>query len=142
MARFLAQLLTPVLVVLTVVGLIVTAIGDAAKVTGGSAGGNIGGLILHLTWIRDLLDVLLLGVVIWVGFIATRGAGRLGMIVMGAALVALGIAGFIIGDDDAASKGFAGMHYPVAINLLDLIVGLLAVLSGLGTVEDQPAPVR
>ena len=141
MARFFAQIAAPVFLVLTVVGLVVTGIGDASKVVAGRAGGNVDNLVLHLTWLRDLLDAVFLMVCIWVGFIASRRAGRLAMIAMGVVLLALAISGFIVGDDDAASKGYAGLHFPVAINVFDLIVGLLALLSGLGTV-DEPEPAR
>lgn len=139
MARFFAQVLTPVFLVLTVVGVIVTLIGDASRVTDGHAGGNISNLVLHLTWVRDLLDAALLLVCVWVGFVASRRNGRLAMIVLGAVLIALAVVGFVTGDDDLASKGFAGMHYPAAVNVFDLIAGLLALLSGLGTIEESAA---
>ena len=135
MARFWAQLFTPVFFLVTVVGAILTV---TDKGYGGTPGGNLGNLTLHLTWSRNILDAVVLGVCIWVGFFASRRAGRIATIVLGAALLALGVAGFLIGDDDAASKGFAGMHFPPAVNVFDLVAGLLGLLSGLGTIEDEP----
>ena len=138
MARFFAQLATPVFLVVTVVGLIA---GDASRVTNGHAGGNVGDLVLHMTWIRDALDAILLAAFVWIGFVASRRAGRLAMIALGVVLLALAVSGFLVGDNDYAGKGYAGLHFPVAINVFDLIMGVLALLSGLGTVED-PAPAR
>ena len=139
MARFWAQLFTPVFLVVTVLGVIVTM---ADKGYGGTPGGNLGDLSLHVTWTRNILDAVCLAVCVWVGFVAPRRAGRLATILLGAALLALGIAGFLIGDDDAATKGFAAMHFPPAVNVFDLVAGLLGLLSGLGTVEDADTPAR
>jgi hypothetical protein len=133
MARFWAQLFTPVFAVVTLVGVILTA---ADKGVPGKAGGNLGNLTLHLTWSRNIVDAAVLAACVWVGFVAARHAGRLATVAIGAVLLALAIVGFIVGDDDPASKGFLGMHFPVAINVFDLVAGLLGVLSGLGTVED------
>jgi hypothetical protein len=136
MARFWAQLFTPVFLVATLGGILMTAVDKGSP---GKAGGNLGDLTLHLTWTRNILDAAALGLCIWVGFLASRRAGRLATVVLGAVLLALGIAGFLIGDDDAASKGFLGMHFPVTVNVVDLVAGLLGLLSGLGTVDEEPA---
>jgi hypothetical protein len=137
MARFWAQLFTPVFFVVTVGGIVLTL---ADKGSPSKAGGNLGNLTLHLTGPRDLLDAGILLVCIWIGFIAAKRAGRLATIALGAVLLALGIAGFLAGDDDLASKGFLGMHFPVSMNVFDLAAGLLALLSGLGTIDEEPAP--
>lgn len=133
MARFYAQIFTLVLLVAGIAGLF---LGDAGSVDRtGRAGGNLGGLTLHLTWWRDGFDLALAGLYAWVGFAASRHAGRLAVIAAGAVLLVLAVAGFIIGDDDAATKGVLGMHFPAAVNVLDLAVGGLGVLAGLGTLE-------
>ena len=136
MARFWAQLFTPVFLVVTLGGIVMTA---ADKGSPGKAGGNLGDLTLHLTWTRNILDAAILLVCVWVGFLASRRAGKLATIAVGAALLAIAIAGFLVGDDDPASKGFLGMHFPVSVNVFDLVAGLLALLSGLGTIKDEPA---
>jgi hypothetical protein len=60
---------------------------------------------------------------------------------VGIVLLVLAIVGFVVGDDTAATKGFLGLHFTTALNLLDLVVGVLAILAALGTVEDpEPAP--
>jgi uncharacterized protein DUF4383 len=136
MARFWAQLFTPVFLVVTLLGVVMTA---ADKGSPGKAGGNLGNLTLHFTWPRNLLDLAVLGACVWIGFAASRRSGRLAAIAVGAVLLALGIAGFVVGDNDPASKGFLGMHFPAAINVLDVIAGLLGLLSGLGTIDEADA---
>jgi ABC-type nickel/cobalt efflux system permease component RcnA len=60
------------------------------------------------------------------------------VVALGALLTVLAVAGFVVGDDSLATRGFAGLHFPTAINVLDLVCGLLALVSGLVTLADQP----
>lgn len=137
MARLYAQLFMLVFLVIGVVGLF---LGDAGTIHGGQAQGNLGSLTLHLTWVRDVLDFALMALFAYVGFVASRHTGRILVTAAGALLLVLAIAGFVVGDDATASKGFLDMHFPTAVNVFDLVAGLLGVLSGLGTVEDaEPA---
>jgi hypothetical protein len=138
MARLYAQLFTLVFIVVTLGGL---ALGDAGHVSGGHAGGNLGGLTLHLTWARDILDLALLVLLAFVGFAASRQLGAILIVGLGALLTALGVGGLVLGDDAMATRGFAGLHFPLPVNLFDLLVGLLALLSGTVTLADQPEPV-
>ncbi len=139
MARLYAQLFTLIFLVLTIVGLVAGTAGHPAT---GEAGGNLGAVTLHMTWERDLLNVGLVAVLAWVGFFASRGAGRLTVIAVGAVLLALAVGGFVASDDDIASKGFLGMHYPLTVNLVDLVAGVLGILCGLGTIEEPAAAPR
>jgi uncharacterized membrane protein len=137
MARLYAQLCTLVFLLIGVGGLAAGNAGPPAS----NGGGNVGSLILHLTWARDALDIALLAVFGYVGFVAPRRQGRLIVGALGVVLFALAIAGFLVGDDAAATKGFLGLHFTTALNVLDLVVGVLAILAALGTVEDpEPAP--
>jgi hypothetical protein len=137
MARLYAQLCALLFLLVGVGGLAAGSAGPPAA----NGGGNLGGLVLHLTWSRDVLDIALLIVFAYVGFIAPRRTGRLLVGVVGIVLLALAIVGFVVGDDAAATKGFLGLHFTTALNLLDLVVGVLAILAALGTVEDpEPAP--
>jgi hypothetical protein len=133
MARLFAQLFTLVFAVVGIGGL---ALGDA----GHSGGGNLGGLTLHLTWARDILDIAVAAVLALVGFTfrIPRQAAALLVILVGAVLTVLAISGFIVGDDAGATKGFAGLHFPAALNVLDLLSGVLGLLSGGVTLADQP----
>ena len=136
MARFWAQLFTPVFFVVAAGGILLTLVDKGSP---GKAGGNLGNLTLHLTGSRDLLNVAIFLACVWIGFMASKRAGKLATIGLGAVLIAFGIAGFLVGDDDLATKGFLGMHFPVSVNVFDLVAGLLALLSGLGTIVDEPA---
>jgi hypothetical protein len=137
MARLYAQVCALVFLVVGVGGLAAGSAGPPAA----NGGGNIGSLVLHLTWARDVLDIGLLAVFAYVGFVASRRLGRLLVGAVGIVLLALAIAGFVVGDDAAATRGFLGLHFTTALNLLDLVVGALAILSALGTVEGpEPAP--
>ncbi|MGI8847973.1 MAG: hypothetical protein ACR2GX_06900 [Candidatus Dormibacteria bacterium] len=139
MARFYAQLCTLLFVALAVGGVF---LGDASHVVNGQANGNLGSIQLHLTYVRDALDVVLVAALIWIGFLAPRHAGRWAMGAVGAFLLILGIAGFVVGDTDAGGRAIAGLHFPTAMNILDTVVGVLGLLAALGTVEDElPASI-
>lgn len=140
MARFYAQICTLILLIAVVGGFF---LGNAVATPGGEAGGNLGTVTLHMTWVRDALDVLLLVVFAYVGFVASRHLGRLVTGAVGVVLLALAVLGFVVGDDAGATKGLLGMHFPVALNIFDLVIGGLAVLAALGTIEEEePAPAR
>lgn len=137
MARLYAQLCTFVFLLVGIGGLAAGNAGPPAP----NGGGNIGSLTLHLTWARDIFDIVLLAVFAYVGFVAARHLGRLITGGVGVLLLALAVIGFIAGDDAAGSRSYAGFHFSTALNILDLVVGLLAILAALGTVEDpEPAP--
>lgn len=137
MARLYAQLCAFVFLLIGVGGLAAGNAGPPAA----NGGGNIGSLTLHLTWARDVFDIVLLVVFVFAGFVASRRAGRVTVGAVGVLLLALAVVGFLVGDDAAATKGYAGLHFSTALNILDLVVGVLALLAALGTVEDpEPAP--
>lgn len=137
MARLYAQLCTLVFLVVGIGGLAAGNAGPPAA----NGGGNIGSLTLHLTWARDALDIVLLAVFAFAAFAASRHLGRILAGAIGVALLALAIAGFLLGDDAAATRSYAGLHFTTALNILDLVVGVLGILAALGTVEDpEPAP--
>lgn len=137
MARLYAQVCAFVFLLVGVGGLAAGSAGPPAP----NGGGNIGSLVLHLTWARDVLDIGILVIFAYVGFVASRRLGRLLVGAVGIVLLALAVAGFVVGDDAAATRGFLGLHFSTALNLLDLVVGVLAILAALGTVEDpEPAP--
>src|ERR1700730_12933845 len=120
MARLYAQLCTLVFLVVGVGGLFLN---DASHVSGGQAWGNLGGVQLHMTYGRDVLDLILLVAFGFVGFFADRRTGRIVVGAVGVFLVLLAILGFFVGDTDAGSRSVATLHFPVAINIFDLVVG-------------------
>ena len=130
MARLYAQLCT---VVFAIVGLGGLLLGDAGR--RGTPGGNFDGVTLQLTWARDVVDIALAVLFGYVGFVASRRAGRVLVFGAGVFLLALTVIGFKVG-----AGGSASFHFPTAINIFDLVTGALAVLCALGTVEDaEPA---
>jgi len=128
MARFFAQLLSPVFLLLGVGGLF---LGDAST----RGRGDLGPLDLDLTWARDVLDIALLVALVLVGFVLARRAGRLLVAAAGVVLVALGVVGFVTGE-----SGFAGFRCSIATNAFDLAAGALLLLAALGTVEEPEPP--
>src|SRR5438128_728618 len=136
MARFVAQWYCAIFLLLGIGGLF---LGDAQPVSSGSAGGNFGSLTLHLTRTRDIVDVILLVLFIYVGFRASRSSGRFIMAAAGIFLLGLGILGFLHGDTSLADRPIANMNFPTLINLWDVGAGVLAILAALGTIDnDKP----
>ena len=74
MARFYAQICTVAFLIVGVGGFFV---GNAVQVAHGQAQGNVDGMQLHLTYVRDVLDLILLAAFVYVGFIASRRMGRI-----------------------------------------------------------------
>lgn len=129
MARFFAQILSPVFLLLGVGGLF---LGDA-----GSAGrGDLGSLDLDLTWARDALDIGILLLLAAVGFVLARHAGRLLMFGVGAVLLAAGVLGFATGE-----SGALGLRGSLAMNIFCVAAGALALLAAAGTIE-EPEPAQ
>lgn len=138
MARLYAQLCTFVFLLVGLGGLAAGNAGPPAP----RGGGNIGSLTLHLTWARDAFDIVLLALFAFIGFVAGRHVGRLLLGAVGVALFGLAVVGFLVGDDAGATRSVLGLHFTTALNVLDLVVGVLAVLAALGTVEEPEPPQR
>lgn len=128
MARSYAQLAA---VVFAIVGFGGFLTGDAGTVVNGQAGGNFDGVALHLTYARDVLDLALAAAFGYAGFVAKDPLSV--RIVLGASsfLLLLAAVGFIVGDTDSGSRSIALLHFPVAINVFDLVAGTLGMLCGL-----------
>ena len=128
-ARAFAQFAAVVFLVAGVAGFFT---GDASRVIGGKAGGNFDGVALHLTYARDVLNLLIAAVFLYAATIARERARRFAVLGAGAFLLLLAVVGFIVGDDDAGGHSIAGLHFTLGLNVLDLAAGALAVLCGLG----------
>jgi hypothetical protein len=92
---------------------------------------------LHLTYVRDVLDLVLLAAFAYVGFMANRRIGRIVTGAAGVVLLVLAVVGFLFVDTTRGSRSILDLHFTVAINIFDLVVGALAILAALGTVEDE-----
>ncbi len=134
MARFYAQICTVVFLVVTIGGFFV---GNAVQVAHGQAVGNVDGMQLHLTYARDVVDLILLAAFAYVGFLASRRIGRIVTGAAGVVLLILAVVGFLVLDTNRGSRSILDLHFTLAINIFDLVVGVLAILAALGTVEDE-----
>ncbi|MGA3184991.1 MAG: hypothetical protein ABSE52_10385 [Candidatus Dormibacteria bacterium] len=134
MARFYAQICTVVFLVVTIGGFFV---GNAVQVAHGQAVGNVDGMQLHLTYARDVVDLILLAAFAYVGFLASRRIGRIVTGAAGLVLLILAVVGFLVLDTNRGSRSILDLHFTLAINIFDLVVGVLAILAALGTVEDE-----
>jgi hypothetical protein len=68
---------------------------------------------------------------------ANRRIGRIVTGVAGVVLLILAVVGFLFVDTTRGSRSFLDLHFTLAINVFDLVVGVLAILAALGTVEDE-----
>jgi hypothetical protein len=126
-------------VVFLVVGLGGLLTGDSGTLLHHQPEGNVGPMALHLTYVRDVLD-LVIGIVL--GFAGFRALGRLAgeiVITVGVVLLLLAVVGFAHPDNAAATRSIAGLHMTTPMNILDAIAGALACLCALGDTTSAPA---
>ncbi|MBV9101780.1 MAG: DUF4383 domain-containing protein [Candidatus Dormibacteraeota bacterium] len=138
MARRFAQLAAVVFLVAGVAGFFT---GDASHLDGGQAGGNFDGVALHLTYLRDIVNLVVGGAFAYAGWYPRPRGARILVLALGALLLVLAILGFALSDDDAGTRSFITLHFPIAMNILDLTAGVLAVLCALGDAA-EPAEAR
>jgi hypothetical protein len=133
MARSFAQLAALVFFIAGLGGLIAGQPGHGH----GGAWADFDGVALHLTYVRDVLDLAIAGVFAYAAWRAPApDAARL-VLAAGAFLLALAVIGFIVNDDDQGGRSLAALHFPLAINVFDLIAGVLGVLCGLGGLQEE-----
>ena len=138
MARSYAQLAA---IVFAIVGLGGFLTGDASHVVHGEATGNFDGVALHLTYARDVVNLVVAAGFAYAGFVARPALSSRVLLAVSAFLLALAVLGFIVGDTASGSRSVASLHFPVAINILDLVAGGLGVLCAFaGYDEPERAP--
>lgn len=137
MARLYAQFAAVVFVVVGVGGLFT---GDAGTLVHHLPAGNLGRMALHLTYVRDVLDLIIGAVLAFAGF---RAGDRLGgeiVLTVGVVLLLLALIGFANPDDAKTTRDILGMNMTLPMNIFDAVTGALGVLCGLGgTVTAEPA---
>ncbi len=136
MARAYAQIAAIVFLIAGAGGLLT---GDAGQVVHGHASGNFDGVALHLTYGRDVLDLALAAVFAAAGWVLPEERAWPPVLAAGAVLVLLAVIGFINLDTDSGARSIATLHFPLALNVFDLITGVLAVLCALGSLAEEPA---
>lgn len=133
MARSYAQLAAVVFAIVGIGGFIT---GDAGTVVHGQASGNFDGVALHLTYLRDVIDLAIAAALGYAGFVAPEPVTVRIVLGAGAFLLLLATVGFIVGDTASGGRSLLSLHFPIAINIFDLVAGALAVLCGLGGTEE------
>jgi hypothetical protein len=89
-------------------------------------------MVLHLTYVRDVLDLLVGGVLAFAGFRAEVRIADEIVLTVGVVLLLLALIGFLNPDNAAGTRSIVGVHFTLPMNLLDVIAGALGVLCALG----------
>ncbi len=129
MARLYAQFGAVVFLAFGIGGLLT---GDAGQLVHHHPGGNLGNVTLHLTYVRDILNLVIAAALGFAGFRAGSAISTEIVLAIGVVLLLLAILGFANTDTLAGTRSIAGMHFTLPTNLLDVIAGALGVLCGLG----------
>ena len=136
MARLYAQFGAVLFLVVGVGGLFT---GDAGTLVHGVPAGNVGPMTLHLTYIRDVLDLVIGVALAYAGFRARPRITDEIVLTVGVVLLLLALIGFVDPDTATKARSIAGIHFTEVMNIFDLITGALAVLCALGGSEPAAA---
>jgi hypothetical protein len=136
MARLYAQFGAVVFFVFGVGGLLT---GDAGTLVHHVPQGNLGNVTLHLTYVRDILNLVIAGVLGFAGFRAGESFGGEIVLTVGVVLLLLTLIGFANPDTVERARDIAGFHFTLPVNIFDAIAGALGVLCGLGGVVTPEA---
>jgi uncharacterized membrane protein YtjA (UPF0391 family) len=129
MARLYAQFGAVVFLLFAVGGFLT---GDAGTLVHQLPQGNLGHVTLHLTYTRDILNLVIAGVLGFAGFRAGDSISGEIVLTVGVVLLLLALVGFANPDTVQGTKSIAGLHFTEVINIFDLISGALGVLCGVG----------
>jgi hypothetical protein len=129
MARLYAQFGAVVFLAVGLGGLLT---GDAGTLVHHQPGGNLGPVVLHLTYVRDILDLIIGAALAYAGFAAKERIAEEIVLTVGVVLLLLAVLGFAHPDDLAATRGIVAIHFTLPMNLLDVIAGALGVLCAAG----------
>jgi hypothetical protein len=119
-------------VVFLAVGLGGLLTGDAGTLIHHQPQGNVGPMALHLTYVRDVLDLVIGAVLAFAGFRAQERIAEEIALTVGVVLLLLALIGFANPDNAAGTRSIFDVHFTLPMNLLDVIAGALGVLCGLG----------
>ena len=136
MARLYAQFGAVVFLAVGLGGLLT---GDAGSVVHHQPQGNFGPIALHLTYVRDVLDLVVAAALAFAGFRARERMTEEIVLTVGVVLLLLALIGFLTPDNAAGTRSIAGVHFTLVMNIFDLITGSLGVLCALGGSATAPA---
>lgn len=134
MARLYAQFGAVVFLAMGLGGLLT---GDAGTLLHHQPEGNVGPMALHLTYVRDVLDLVIAGGLAFAGFRAPERIGEEIVLTVGVVLLLLALIGFVNPDDAAGTRSIAGVHFTMVMNIFDLITGALGVLCAVGGATNE-----
>ncbi len=137
MARLYAQFGAVVFLAVGLGGLLT---GDAGTLVHHQPQGNVGPMDLHLTYVRDALDLVIGGVLAFAGIRAEERIAEEIVLTVGVVLLLLALVGFANPDTAAGTRSIAGVHFTEVMNIFDLITGALGVLCGVGGARTATAP--
>jgi hypothetical protein len=106
--------------------------GDAGTLVHHQPQGNFGPMALHLTYVRDVLDLVIGGVLAFAGVRAEERIAEEIVLTVGVVLLLLALIGFANPDNVAGTRSVVGVHFTEVMNIFDLITGAIGVLCGLG----------
>jgi hypothetical protein len=129
MARLYAQFGAVVFLAVGLGGLLT---GDAGTVVHNQPQGNFGPMALHLTYVRDILDLVIGAALAFAGFRVAERVAEEVVLTVGVVLLLLALIGFVDPDNAAGTRSIAGVHFTPVMNIFDLITGALGVLCALG----------
>jgi hypothetical protein len=136
MARAYAQFAAVVFLVFGIGGLLT---GDAGTLVHHHPSGNFGGVTLHLTYVRDVLNLVIAAVLGFAGFRAGESIAGEIVLTVGVVLLLLALLGFVNPDTAAGTRSIADLHFTPVINVFDTVAGALGVLCGIGGTGTDPA---
>ena len=136
MARLYAQFGAVVFLAFGVGGLLT---GDAGRVVHHQPGGNLGDVTLHLTYVRDILNLVIAAALGFAGFRAGDTISAEIVLTAGVVLILLAVLGFANTDTLAGTRSIAGLHFTLPVNIFDSVAGALGVLCGLGGNQPERA---
>jgi len=136
MARLYAQFGAVVFFAFGIGGLLT---GDAGQLVHHHPAGNLGDVTLHLTYVRDILNLVIAAALGFAGFRAGNVISAEIVLTIGVVLLLLALLGFANTDTPAATRSIAGLHFTLPTNLFDSIAGALGVLCGIGGNASQQA---
>jgi hypothetical protein len=135
MARLYAQFAAVVFLAFGIGGFLT---GDAGTLVHHQPSGNLDGVTLHLTYARDILNLVIAGALGVAGFRAGDRIGGEIVLTVGVVLLLLAVLGFANPDNAAGTRSIADLHFPLVINIFDATAGVLGVLCGLGGTTAAP----
>jgi hypothetical protein len=106
--------------------------GDAGTLVHHQPQGNFGPMALHLTYVRDVLDLVIGGVLAFAGVRAEERIAEEIVLTVGVVLLLLALVGFANPDNVAGTRSVVGVHFTEVMNIFDLVTGAIGVLCGLG----------